>query len=503
MAGRIRLASSSTESPLRKLLANLKKSKTPQDVKRVLLKRIRLTGLPLRVRPAFILLTFLSLLILSALGFHPTLAQKISPPVPFSDKLLHFVCFFFASAEFYAIWSVDSDVRTWYWRWFNECVSFVTCMLSSEFVQSLLPYKTFQWGDVLANILGTTLGISLARTLTIRNRRREELARIYQPLDVTFVEEDSDSDSEDTVARRRTAQMEEGSLSTTEEQLVDSGRKGMRMEENVWDDRDDVFSLGEEEEDRRSLGEQGLTAAFGIGQLTMNLFELVLAALGFLPALAFAAYYCPNGGFLQTYGSTSYCCDSSFYGTGLDAGKNAQYCASTDGVNMIGGFGGAGQLYGGGGGGGDFTGGGGGSSFLPNNFATYAPEADFASQNGGSTTAASITLQFALSDICTLAAIEPTGLPEGRRKRTRAEQTQKYLEANPACPHSQRACPLPSGNFECVEFDELTSCGGCVSTGSGVDCLSLPGVQGVQCIEDICVAQSCLVGFRLVDGQCA
>ncbi|KAI5475642.1 hypothetical protein MNV49_001104 [Pseudohyphozyma bogoriensis] len=59
---------------------------------------------------------------------------------------------------------------------------------------------------------------------------------------------------------------------------------------------------------------------------------------------------------------------------------------------------------------------------------------------------------------------------------------------NPACPSSQRACPLPSGNFECLDYDELTSCGGCVSTGTGVDCLELPGVNGVSCIEGKCVA---------------
>ncbi|KAI5481287.1 hypothetical protein MNV49_004909 [Pseudohyphozyma bogoriensis] len=156
-------------------------------------------------------------------------------------------------------------------------------------------------------------------------------------------------------------------------------------------------------------------------------------------------------------------------------------------ANMVAGGGGGGGLYGGGGGGYDDTGGGGGSSFLPNDYATYAPKADFTSASGGSFYP-SVTMAFPLSDICTLAVLRPSGVPPKLRRRTAAELKQDYLAANPVCPHTQRACPLPSGNFECVDFDELSSCGGCVTTGSGVDCLALPGVQGVQCIENTCVA---------------
>ena len=98
------------------------------DIRRVALKSLRVEALPLRIRPAFVLLTFGSLVILALLGFHPTLAQKISPPIPFSDKLLHFVCFFFASAQFYSIWVVEDSRRDWYWRYFPEIISVVVCL---------------------------------------------------------------------------------------------------------------------------------------------------------------------------------------------------------------------------------------------------------------------------------------------------------------------------------------------------------------------------------------
>lgn len=78
---------------------------------------------------AFIGLTTGTLAVLALLGFHPTLAAHISPPVPFSDKLLHFVCFLLASAQFYAIWVVDEGRRDWLWRWWPEGISVLVCLL--------------------------------------------------------------------------------------------------------------------------------------------------------------------------------------------------------------------------------------------------------------------------------------------------------------------------------------------------------------------------------------
>lgn len=69
--------------------------------------------------------------LLSLLGFHPTLATHLQHPrVPFSDKILHFVGFFLASVQFYAIWLVDERARVEgpvLWRWWTEGVSWGTC----------------------------------------------------------------------------------------------------------------------------------------------------------------------------------------------------------------------------------------------------------------------------------------------------------------------------------------------------------------------------------------
>lgn len=43
-------------------------------------------------------------------------------------------------------------------------------------------WKEFQWGDILANLLGASLFIYLAHLLHLRLRKRQELSSLYQPL---------------------------------------------------------------------------------------------------------------------------------------------------------------------------------------------------------------------------------------------------------------------------------------------------------------------------------
>lgn len=224
-------------SATRKWFSSLASLQSRHDLKRALLRSVPVQSLPLRLRPAFLLLTTITMLILALLGFHPTLATKISPPVPFSDKLLHFICFFIASAQFYAIWVVEPTSRDSIWRNYPEMLSILVCVLfgaiGSEFVQSLLPYKTFQYGDVIANVLGSSLGITLARILTIRHQRTVELRRLYQPLNLNdFRDSDQDSDEEE--------------LPTA--QSLTARNPKLKLEENPWDhDETEIFGLGDDD----------------------------------------------------------------------------------------------------------------------------------------------------------------------------------------------------------------------------------------------------------------
>ncbi|RKP12204.1 hypothetical protein BJ684DRAFT_21244, partial [Piptocephalis cylindrospora] len=51
------------------------------------------------------------------------------------------------------------------------------CSFGSEFVQLILPYREFEWLDILANLLGSAMGIVLAmggeECLRRRRLRRE------------------------------------------------------------------------------------------------------------------------------------------------------------------------------------------------------------------------------------------------------------------------------------------------------------------------------------------
>ncbi|KAM0789945.1 hypothetical protein ACM66B_006785 [Microbotryomycetes sp. NB124-2] len=302
--GRIRLGGQGSQHvlyPFRHTISSALSRQTP--LVRVILQSYPVDGVPLRVRPAFIVLCALALLLLGALGFHPTLANKLTPPrVPFWDKLLHFVGFTLATSLFYAIWIVEQHARRTggpQWRYFNEILSALVCgvfgSIGSEFVQSLLPYKTFQWGDVVANLLGTSLGVWFARRLTLNARRAAELRRLYQPLnsenrgggagqvsdnvgtyrDLGLDDDDDDDELEESIGENvfesSPSIMEQGTRRPTEATVAMGGhgnnsgiggggsnrKTAARIDDNVWDDADEpIFDIGEgpdDESDQRTL----------------------------------------------------------------------------------------------------------------------------------------------------------------------------------------------------------------------------------------------------------
>lgn len=204
--------------------------------------------LPLRIRPAFVLLNILDLIFLGILGFHP----RGQTWIRINDKILHFICFFLATAMFYMIWDVDEPARaSRIWRNASLLLTAITCFLvggiGSEIVQSLLPYKVFQWGDIVANLLGSSLGLFFSFHLEKRYRARRELERLYAPLDIEDYgdfEEDLDEEELEDVTTSGAAR---GGLRSSLKQ--DSGaskggaaKKKARFDHsNIWDDSVDGF----------------------------------------------------------------------------------------------------------------------------------------------------------------------------------------------------------------------------------------------------------------------
>jgi len=218
--------------------------------------------LPLRLRPWFLAFTCIIMVMLALLGF-----SDFSRALPLNDKLLHFICFTFATGVFYFIVDVEESARrVWFWRYFGLSFTFFTCFLCggilSEFVQSVFPYKEFQMGDVVANLLGSGLGLVVSYHIEKYYRYRREISRLYQPLDA-----DSLSDFEDDLESLGTQLLPTHRVNRAPIGINGATRNGKGKEKkkkkgnvrfaDVSQGREELFGIGEvsEEEDEESLME--------------------------------------------------------------------------------------------------------------------------------------------------------------------------------------------------------------------------------------------------------
>ncbi|EIW68289.1 hypothetical protein TREMEDRAFT_32155 [Tremella mesenterica DSM 1558] len=100
----------------------------------------------------------------------------------------------------------------------------------------------------------------------------------------------------------------------------------------------------------------------------------------------------------------------------------------------------------------------------------------------------------------------PTMVPRRRNLNQKKEiQTTIFgLEENKAanlCPVGLAACPIPGrmNDYECLDaMNDLQSCGGCTSMGTGIDCTAIPGVRWMGCNVGKCEVYSCKAGFKKV-----
>jgi len=213
-----------------------------------------LPDLPIRLRPWFILFTSLIMMILALLGF-----TNIAQEWPLNDKILHFICFCVATGVFYFIFDVDEDARRiWFWRYFGLIATGFICFffggIVSEIVQGLLPYKKFDYGDVLANLLGSGLGLTVSYHIERYYRRRREISKLYKPLNED-IEEGVYTDDEDLSGAAQpvfsSSNLPPPNDPNLAKSTIYSGARPLVPPPhiNVWDDRLDVFDVGEDEED--------------------------------------------------------------------------------------------------------------------------------------------------------------------------------------------------------------------------------------------------------------
>jgi len=193
------------------------------------------------------------MVILAFLGF-----TNFSQALPLNDKLLHFICFLVATGVFYFIFDVEEDARRiWFWRHsgliFTAIVCFFCGGLLSEFVQSMLPYKTFQFGDVVANLLGSAIGLYIAYYLERYYRRRREISRLYRPLTTDASDySDEEDGNEDTGTQLLPTHHQKNPKSNT-----NTGRP-LASADAVWDEREDLFEVGGDSDDEFGGFESGV-----------------------------------------------------------------------------------------------------------------------------------------------------------------------------------------------------------------------------------------------------
>ncbi|KAF8635191.1 hypothetical protein AX17_003967 [Amanita inopinata Kibby_2008] len=207
-------------------------------------------SLPIRLRPWFLLFTCVIVVILAFLGF-----TNLSRALPINDKVLHFVCFVLVTAVFYFIFDVEEEARRiWSWRHFVTIFTIVACFfcgsILSEVIQSLLPYKEFDLDDIIANLLGSSVGLFAAYHIDRYYRYRREISRLYRPLDTGSLT-DSEDDGDAT-------QM----LPTFDSRMTNGkrGQKPIRLAD-VWDEREELFGVGVDS-DQEDL-EIGITGSHG------------------------------------------------------------------------------------------------------------------------------------------------------------------------------------------------------------------------------------------------
>ncbi|KAF8513147.1 hypothetical protein BU17DRAFT_53464 [Hysterangium stoloniferum] len=204
--------------------------------------RIPKYDFPIRLRPWFLVFTSLVMILLAFLGFTNFLIH--APMV----EILHFICLGVATGVFYFIWDVDDEARRiWIWRNSGLILTGIICFFFggfiSEVIQSLLPYKQFDFGDVIANLLGSMLGLWVSYHLERYYRHRREISRLYQPLSVDEEDLFSDSDPEE-VSRGLHL------LSTSTHRPSKSAASNTPVHVNhVWDESDALFDIGEEDEE--------------------------------------------------------------------------------------------------------------------------------------------------------------------------------------------------------------------------------------------------------------
>ncbi|TEB30312.1 hypothetical protein FA13DRAFT_1575407, partial [Coprinellus micaceus] len=199
-------------------------------------------NLPLRIRPWFVVFTFVVMLILGFLGF-----TNFHERLLINDKALRFLCFALTTGVFYWIVDVEEDARRiWFWRYASLILTGFFCFfcggIVSEIVQSFLPFKEFEFFDIVANLCGASLGLFVTFHLEKYYRHRREIARIYRPMNTDY----SDGDDDEELSSAFLLPTHSPGTRTPK---TAKGKTVRFADPNTWEEREEVFNIGDDDDD--------------------------------------------------------------------------------------------------------------------------------------------------------------------------------------------------------------------------------------------------------------
>jgi len=192
------------------------------------------------------------MLLLALLGF-----TNVSHSLPLNDKFLHLTCFCIATGVFYFIFDVEEDARRiWFWRHANLIFTAVVCFFFggfvSEIVQSMLPHKHFDFGDVAANVVGSTIGLYTSYHIEKHYRSRREIARLYRPLntDDTLDPEDYSDDEGGPSGTQLLPLFNPQPAASLAKAPLPLRAKTLKADRlaDVWDEHEELFGIGDDSE---------------------------------------------------------------------------------------------------------------------------------------------------------------------------------------------------------------------------------------------------------------
>jgi VanZ family protein len=156
-----------------------------------------------------------------------------------NDKVLHCITFFILTTCFY--WILDTSRR----RNLNFTLLVCTGILGigSEFLQRVIPNRTFDFYDIVANIVGSLGALALSSWYHMRMLERKRLAKHYQ---VVPGEEEHDLELGEGVGVQESGEITASAPTLDEE--VDNWDENI---EDAWDEEGQDITTDSAEGDRK------------------------------------------------------------------------------------------------------------------------------------------------------------------------------------------------------------------------------------------------------------